>query len=214
MNIFDFIKQNFDERSTIFEIGCHMGLDTEKISKLTGSLDYHCFECDPRNVEILEGRNLGVKLNALAASDTDGEIDFYLSTGKPPTLFHESILNENDWTASSSTKRPKKHLEVTPWCEFTHPIKVNSTRIETYCENKAVDSIDFVWMDVQGAEIEVLTGFGKMLQKTSYIYTEYSDDELYEGGLVSKQNILDLLGDNWIIVHDFGNDVLLKKTFV
>ena len=211
MNIFDFIINEFNEDSVIFEIGCHMGLDTAKIKELIGTKDYHCFECDPRNIDIIKSQNLDVILNEYAASNIDGEIEFYLSTGKPPVIFDELILNQNDWTASSSTKKPKKHLEVTPWCGFMEPILVKSKRIDTYCSSIELDNIDFVWMDVQGAELEVLSGFGDMLQKTKYIYTEYSDDELYEGGAVSKQNILDTLGKNWTIIYDFGNDVLLKN---
>jgi hypothetical protein len=65
-------------------------------------------------------------------------------------------------------------------------------------------------MDVQGAEIEVLSSFGEYLNKTKFIYTEYSGEELYENSADLK-NILDLLGNNWEIVHDFGTDVLVKN---
>lgn len=186
MNIFDFIKKNLEESSVIFEIGCHMGLDTERILRITKSKYYHCFECDPRNVEIMKSRQLEVTLNAMAASDTDGKLDFYLSTGTPGVLFAEDILNRNDWTASSSLKKPKKHLEVTPWCRFADPIEVPSTRIDTYCKQNSIGTIDFVWMDVQGAELEVLGGFGDFKEKTRFIYTEYSDIELYENGVATK----------------------------
>ena len=211
MNIFEFIKNNFGEDSTIFEIGCHMGLDTERILGITKSRNYHCFECDPRNVEIMKSRQLGVRLNAMAASDTDGKIDFYMSTGSPGVLFDEDILNRNDWTASSSLKKPKKHLEVTPWCGFSDPIEVTSTRIDTYCDQNSIVAIDFVWMDVQGAELEVLGGFGALKERTRFIYTEYSDVELYENGVASKQDLLNVLGSDWEIVHDFGNDVLIRN---
>ena len=82
-------------------------------------------------------------------------------------------------------------------------------RIDTYCSEKNINKIDFVWMDVQGAEKEVLSGFGEIIEKTKYIFTEYSDKELYENGTMSKNSILSLLGKDWDIVHDFGNDILL-----
>jgi FkbM family methyltransferase len=211
MNILDFIKKEFNEDSIIFEIGCHMGLDTVKIKQITNTNSYHCFECDPRNVEILKRENIDIILNEIAVYNIDGETDFYQSTGNPGVIFDESILNENDWTASSSIKKPKKHLEITTWCGFTEPIRVKSIRIDTYCKQNSVDKIDFVWMDVQGAEREVFEGFGEMLENTKYIYTEYSDQELYEGGIMSKSDIIKVLGENWQILHNFGNDLLIEN---
>ena len=38
-------------------------------------------------------------------------------------------------------------------------------------------------MDVQGAERDVLQGSNTMLSNIGYIYTEYSNEELYEGQL-------------------------------
>lgn len=211
MNIFDFIKNEFNEDSVIFEIGCHMGLDTEKIKEITNCRQYHCFECDPRNIEIIKKQKLDIILNECAVSDLDGEVELYQSTGKPPVTFQEHILNENDWTASSSIKRPKEHLVVTPWCQFTEPIKVNSVRVDSYIEINKLTKIDFIWMDVQGAEIEVLNGLGKSKECVSYIFTEYSEKELYEDGKAGKEDILRILGKDWEIVHDFGTDILLKN---
>ena len=212
MIIQDFIKNTLNSDSVIFEIGCHMGLDTVNFIELTNSNNIHCFECDPRNIEILKKSNLNVTLNDLAVCDVDGISEFYQSTGKPANVFGNPLLDGNDWTASSSIKKPKEHLQETPWCKFKEPIKVKTVRIETYCSEKDIKNIDFVWMDVQGAEREVLSGFGQIIEKTKYIFTEYSDKELYENGAMSKDSILELLGKDWKIVHDFGNDILLINT--
>jgi FkbM family methyltransferase len=209
MNIYGFINNFLNQDSVIFEIGCHMGIDTQKFIQLTNSSKIHCFECDPRNIEILKKRNLNVTLNDVAVSDVDGVSEFYQSTGKPENLFGDALLDVNDWTASSSIKKPKDHLKETPWCKFKDPIEVRTKRIDTYCAENGIEEIDFVWMDVQGAEREVLSGFGKIIEKTKFIFTEYSDRELYEGGAMSKETILNLLGEDWKIVHDFGNDILL-----
>ena len=83
-----------------------MGLDTSKFIELTNSNNIHCFECDPRNIEILKEQNLKIILNDLAVSDIDGFSEFYQSTGKPSDLFGDALLDKNDWTASSSIKIP------------------------------------------------------------------------------------------------------------
>jgi FkbM family methyltransferase len=211
MKIYDFIKNTLNEDSVIFEIGSHMGLDTKKIKDFTRSVNIHCFECDPRNIEIFKNQEIDVFFNPIAVSDKDGIIGFYQSTGNPNVIFDDSVLNENDWTASSSTKIPKDHLIDVPWCKFKESINVNCTRVDTYCKEKFIDYIDFVWMDVQGAEKEVISGFGDIIKKTRFIYTEYSDREFYEDGIFNKDSISKILGEDWTIVYDFGTDLLLEN---
>jgi hypothetical protein len=46
--------------------------------------------------------------------------------------------------------------------------------------------------------------------KVKYLYTEYSNDEIYEGQ-ASLNQILAALGSNWRIVHDFKTDILLEN---
>ena len=53
-------------------------------------------------------------------------------------------------------------------------------------------SIDFLWADIQGAEGEMIRGGQKALSATPFLYTEYSNDELYEDQ-VSLCEILGLL---------------------
>ena len=210
MNIYNFIQDNFNSTSIIFEIGSHMGLDTKTIYDLTKSKNIHCFEPDLRNINIFNSFNISAKLNQVAVSNIDGEIDFYKSSGNPIIPTHIPLLNDNDWSASSSIKKPKLHLERLPWCKFLNPMKVESIRIDSYCRNNNIKNIDFIWMDVQGAELEVLEGFGKYLNKTKYIYTEYSNEELYENS-PNKSTILNFIGDNWEEVYDFNTDILIKN---
>ncbi len=69
-------------------------------------------------------------------------------------------------------------------------------------------------MDVQGAEADVIAGGMQTVSNTRFIYTEYSDRELYEGQL-SLRAILDLLPSFEVAAHyprDVEGDVLLKNT--
>jgi hypothetical protein len=69
--------------------------------------------------------------------------------------------------------------------------------------------IDFMWVDVQGAEDIVFAGAKNTLSRTRYVYTEYATD-LYEGQL-NRDKLLALFGSSWSVVHDFGGDILLKN---
>lgn len=212
MNIRDFIKENLNNESIFFEIGSHFGVDTKEFIKVTKNL--HCFEPDHRNIEMFKQLNLPVTLNEYAISDIDGVSNFYLSSGNVyeskygPT--NNELVNQNDWSASSSLMTPKNHTIKTPWVKFENKIEVKTKKIETYCLENNIKNIDFIWMDVQGAELNIIKGMGEFKEKIRYIYTEYSDEELYEHQ-GTKEQIIDLLGPNWIVVFDFGGDILLKN---
>ena len=64
-------------------------------------------------------------------------------------------------------------------------------------------------MDVQGAEIDVIRGGRNALKYTRYLYTEYSNKELYEGQ-ISLKPLLDELIDFDVIVR-YPDDILLKN---
>jgi FkbM family methyltransferase len=210
MDIYRFIREKIQEKSVFIEIGCHMGLDTKKFIEMTGCKNIHCFEPDERNISIMKSLNLPVILNECVVSNVDGKIEFHKSSGTPWPPTGIDILDNNDWSSSGSIKKPKLHKDILPWCKFDEVVEVKSIRMETYCSQNNINSIDFVWMDVQGAEEEVLKSFGDYINKVKYIFTEYSEDELYEN-CANKKNILDLLGDSWSIIHDFKTDILIKN---
>jgi FkbM family methyltransferase len=211
INIFEFIDLNIRKNnSVIFEIGCHIGQDTEKIYNSSNCL-IHGFEPDPRNFEILINKKseFFCSLNSFAISNIDGHSNFFISSGNPPEIYDNPDLNR-DWSASNSLKKPVEHLNSHPWCKFENNIVVKTKRIDTYSKEKSIKNIDFIWMDVQGAEDLVISGLGEMKNKIKYIYTEYSDLELYEGSS-NKEKILKMLGENWEILIEYENDILIEN---
>jgi len=84
---------------------------------------------------------------------------------------------------------------------------VNS--IDVFFKDNKLEKIDFIWMDVQGAEVDVFKGAKNTLSKIHYIYTEFCESELYEGEIGLKE-ILKLL-PNFKIIENYGGDVLLEN---
>ena len=114
-----------------------------------------------------------------------------------------------NWDKSGSIRKPKKHLEVVPWCIFDQTIRVPTQRLDTWWQKAGVGQIDFIWADVQGAEIDLIQGGQQALAQTRYFYTEYANAELYEGQ-IPLRDILKLL-PNFRLMRRFSNDVLLKN---
>jgi len=213
MDIYEFIAGNVKNDNIFFEIGSHFGIDTRRIFNLTEAR-IHCFEPDHRNIKIMEKNGIFEiveKVNQVAISDFKGQSKFYLSSGNAPEVFSNPDLNDNQWSASNSLKKPKSHLEKVQWCKFEDEIEVECITIDGYCSENNIEKIDFIWMDVQGAEDLVLTGISKMRDKIRFIYTEYNDEDLYENS-ANKEKIINILGSNWSIVYDFGSDILLENT--
>jgi len=219
--IYDLLKTlKLEEGSVIFEIGCHHGYDTDEIIKIFPNSKVYAFEPDPRNLKILKERGLydkdGLEIIEACVSNKDGWETFYLSGGIP-TLWGTFEMGEEtkkhlragEWTASSSIKKPKEHINIHPWCKFKKEIKVKSIKLQTFCKEREINRIDFVWMDVQGAEDLVFEGAGEALNNIKYIYTEYDNTELYENQL--NLNQIESKLEDFEIVEIFPNDVLLKN---
>jgi FkbM family methyltransferase len=203
----EFIRQLVSSPNpTILEIGSHHGTHTLWFLDIFDSPQIFCFEPDPRASlrfkQNLENRP-EISFYEYAVGDKNGETTFYMSSGR------ESELMLEDWDYSGSIRKPKKHLKVHPWCKFEKNIIVSTKTLDSWCQEEDINRIDFIWMDVQGAEIDVIRGGRNALKKTRYLYTEYSDEELYEGQLSLKQ-LLKELSDFEVVIR-YPEDILLRN---
>jgi len=192
-------------RQIIFEVGSADGSDTvEFVNEFGEDLEIHCFEPEPKNISIGVKR-IPVRTGKLfrgVLSDIDGFVEFNRSRTD----------NEADLCLSGSILPPKEHLNRWPSIIFDNKIKVKSTTMDHYCHLNGVSHIDFIWADVQGAELQMVRGGVQILRENvRYLYTEYSNEELYKGQSTLAQ-ILHFLGEHWIVSHDFKTDVLLRNT--
>lgn len=77
---------------------------------------------------------------------------------------------------SSSLLAPNLHLTVQPSIEFTQDKIIDVKRFD----DLNIQTLNFVTLDVQGYELEVLKGFGEELHKVDFIFTEINTKHLYE----------------------------------
>lgn len=216
MDIFDFLDDiaKNAKSAVFFEIGTHDGYHTNLINQVIKKYhkyyQYFAFEPDHRSHESFQNNNRNHLANIKFFFDAVGAENragvFHLSDGfesRPghtPQRFH----------GSSSIKRPKHVLTAWPDMKFTSQ-NVYIITIEEVCKKYNVDRIEFIWADIQGAEEDMIRGFGSMKSKIHYLYTEYCNSELYENEYSLKQ-IIDLLGPTWKLIHDFGGDALFENT--
>lgn len=191
---------------TILEIGSNDGTDTMAFLSVMPQAKIYCFEPDPRAIarfkEHLAPHFEKVRLFEVAVSDRTGRIDFHMSDGECAGL-------PEGWDLSGSIRRPENHLKEFTWVKFSKTITVDTCRLDDWCAENGVKHVDFIWMDVQGAEGDVILGAPKILQETKFLYTEYSNKKLYEGQL-SLKSLLALL-PSFELVTRYPGDVLLRN---
>lgn len=192
----EWVQQTFRYPGTklFVELGAHQGADTAWMAQIP-DVTIHAFEPDPRNHQ---PPRQNVVLHRAAIAERDGHGPFILSQwgwGQ-------------EWTHSSSIKQPKNHLQRFP-VTFGDTVEVELITLDTFYRQYELDVIDFIWADIQGAEGEMIRGGQQALAHARYLYTEYSDDEMYEGQVTLKE-ILDLLPD-FRVLELWPDDVLLEN---
>jgi len=150
----------------IIHIGAHRGEELEKYI-YNGIQDIILFEPLSLNFKILE-RN---------ASDLNANISGYqVALGNEEKLV-TMYVSDNE-QQSSSILKPKLHLQNHPTVGFPGTEEVEMKRLDSYLEE--TDNYNFINMDVQGYELEVLKGAAETLNRIDYVYCEVNRDEVYE----------------------------------
>lgn len=175
-----------DAPKIIFDIGACEGLDSIRYSRLFPSSHVYAFEPLPGNVTKInenltrfDGERISIVPKALAREN--GTATFHLSSGIPDGREAES----GDWNfgnKSSSLIAPNKEeiRKYWPWLEFTGTTEVETITMDTFCSDLGIQP-DFLHMDVQGAELEVLAAADNVLGKVRAIWMEVSLTEVYSG---------------------------------
>lgn len=116
-------------------------------------------------------------------------------------------IEKNNKGQSSSIMPPKVHLTQYPWIKFTEQEEVDIDKLDNIDYDREL--YDFVHIDVQGFELEVLKGAVESLKYINEIECEVNTEELYEGCPLMdeideflffqgfKRVSVDLIGKNW-----------------
>jgi FkbM family methyltransferase len=194
--IADWVRRKFGRggAKVVVELGSYRGEDTAWLARLPGVTVY-AFEPDPRNDQPPR-RNVVLHRAAIAQRD-----------GRGPLILSERGWGQ-EWTHSSSIRQPKNHLVRYP-VTFGRSVEVEFVTLDSFYRRHGLDVIDFIWADVQGAEIDMIRSGRAALAHTRYLYTEYSDDKLYEGQATLSE-LLGLLPD-FRVVELWPDDVLLEN---
>lgn len=102
------------------------------------------------------------------------------------------FVSHNNQGQSNSLLRPDKHLEQHPDVVFTDSEIVNVVKLDNLDFKKK--DYNFLVMDCQGFEGQVLLGATETLKHIDYIYTEVNRDSTYKDNFLVEQ-LDELLSD-------------------
>lgn len=207
MRLYDQIELDtlLSDNPVILECGSSDGGDTLRFLRDYPKARVFCFEPDPRNIIDFKKATAEYSdrcfLYEVAITNEDGSIQFRQSYGKSP------VNPDHDHMYSSTIKDPEPQMRIHPWLKYKEPIQVKTMKLDTWLKNVSISAIDFMWVDVEGAEEELISGGTELLKKLHYLYIEYNDFENY-GGRITSKDILRLL-PNYVLVKKWTFDLLL-----
>ena len=196
---FEMFKQRLQKDDpVIVEIGSHYGEDTMRFLETFKDLKIYCFEPDPRNIMIFKKHvnNKKIELFEYALSDREGTMDFYLSHDNKI----DSVPEKYDWISLEDYS--KKRLSNSGssslkkgYSKNFQKIQVRTRRFDNWTVENYNGPIDLVWMDVQGAERDVLNGMGSTIGNIKFIWMEYGE-KFYQDAMDRQESItlMDSLG--------------------
>ncbi len=155
----------------VVHIGAHYGQERD-FYRTMGASNVLWIEGDPTNMPQLQSNIAGYPghraVQACLSDVDDSEITFYRSSNRGE---------------SSSILPMKKHLDHYPTIHVVGEMRLKTKTFETLVAEANVNLADYevLVLDVQGAELKVLDGFGDKLSAFKAVFMEVNIDELYEG---------------------------------
>lgn len=147
----------------VVHVGAHYGEEIPDYLK-RGIKNIVCFEPLVQNLWHLEKHaSEHVKIFPVALGEREDEVTMNISSNQ---------------AQSSSVLNPKKHLQQHPDVKFFGTQKVLMKKMNSF--KKEINGCNYLSMDVQGYEYQVLLGADEVLDKFDYVYCEVNRDETYE----------------------------------
>jgi FkbM family methyltransferase len=168
-DIFVLIPKNAPQ--IVFDVGAHRGESLFKIYNLLRSPVVHSFEPSPDSFASLSATFRdwpGLQLNNLALGEAKGEVGF--------RQYHGSAVN----SVLPIHRNTPNVLRDVPLLET---VTVKMDTLDDYCARKDVDRIDWLKIDAQGYDLNVLKGARQVLAeaRVALVSLEVNFIPMYEG---------------------------------
>lgn len=153
----------------IFDVGANQGSYAKLLLMAFPKAKLQCFEPNPQTFELLS-KNIG---NAATL--------FQIGFGKQEGML-ELYFDSRDKTSVMATSNPEILKDISKVAS-TEKVKINVDTIDHFCEEQKIDRIDFLKIDTEGFELDILRGAKKMLEEKRVDIIQF---EFNETGTVQR----------------------------
>lgn len=201
------------EKYNIRPTGClHIGAHWAQEAK-----DYYDNGCE-RSIWVEANPECIYKTISVLAPYPDHLIfnDCLTDTDNEQITFHVS----NNEGQSSSILQLQYHTIAHPEVHYLHTLSLKTKRLDTLfsSNNLNIEDYPFVNIDIQGAELLCLKGFGELLHKVKYVYIEINELPLYNSCalLPELKDYLESYGFTMVEKvmsgnHGWGDSLFIRK---
>lgn len=141
----------------VYDVGGELGLETEQFALLTGPAGrVHVFECNPDHsagLEALSRLHPQVVLHAVACWNATSTLRFFPGRTPGSGTLVEDVTGQHGQDLSDPDREP---------------IQVPALPMDRVWEANGRHRVDFLKMDIEGAEIEALEGAPELLRHTRH----------------------------------------------
>lgn len=193
--------------SVVIDLGAHLLEEASQLLPLLPQATWHALEPNPECCRVARAtvmprlpKSASIHLHEVAIGRESGTA----------LLRRSRMKNGQPWTASSSTRVPKQVLLSYTWMEFDDGIAVPQVALDAFCAEHGIGDVDLIKMDVQGAEVDAITGGQLTFARSRRVLTEVCESEEYEGQL-GLAGLMKILPGNWVIEERLLTDALLVR---
>jgi len=152
--------------NTSIEVGAHSAEFSKSIIEIHKFSHVHAFEANPYVFKkFVTDMPKEIKYLNLAIANLDGSVDFHFKNLKTLTGESSSILKRNSYS------------------DLNHLVSVKSAKLDTLFPKKPTN---ILWIDVEGANKEVLMGGVKLLCNTEAIFIELEHIQIWKNQWTSR----------------------------
>lgn len=198
----------------ILDLGARDCIEAIQFSNKYPDAKIYSFECNPESIPVCKANiqtRSSITLVPKACREYTGKTIFFPVSTNPPRGYSPNI-------GASSIFKASGHMMTEPIYQTV--TEVECIRIDDWAKENNITKIDVVWMDLQGAELLALQGFGNLINTVSVIHTEVTYRELYSGqdlytelhAFLERNGFVQTYHGKAITVPDwFGEAVYVKK---
>ena len=191
-------KNNFIKFNLLLDIGAHQGESIELFSRNFMIKKIISFEASPINFELLRNR---IRTNNLKYSNTEIVIENIALGAENKTTEFKQFNESSSSTIKKINEESKYYKKKFRLINFFNKekvyqkFKIKIFKLKDYIKQKNIQKIDFIKIDTEGYEYEILIGLEDKIQFVNTIMFEHHYDNMIKKNYTFS-DINDLLVKN------------------